>query len=298
MFDDQSLAWPVEASQSINEQDTWYSTPANLCLDFHGDPGNADLSIFSDGNHHMALAEALQGFRHAHPDIKDIFYMTTPPSVVMTMLNKGGIYLGNLHISARPNILIGPDNVIDAIGKTRTYMAEADYMQSRGCALIIAHGNPKGISGIEDLGRSDIRIACSNPETESASYQVYRDTALQLLGNRPDPSFFTHQDQRMVFSKRIHHREVPRLISTQQADVALVYYHLALRYARIFPRQIDYMPLADENQDTFPGHIITRYKIAQLDRQDKSSQLYTFLCSQPVREIYIHHGLLGYSAQS
>ena len=295
MFDDQSLDWPEETTRTIEASETWYAAPGNLCLDFHGDPRTAELIVFSDGNHHMALREALQGFQQAHPQLQGIFYMTTPPGVVMTMLKKGGIYLGNLRISAKPNLLIGPDNFIETVGKTHAFADHANFMQSRGCALIVRHGNPKKITGIQDLQRSDIRIACSNPVTETASYTVYRNTLLQLLGNHPDVTIFTREDTRMVYSRNIHHREIPGLLATQQADVALVYYHLALRYARIFPDQIDYIPLADETLDTFPGHDITKYTIARLDMDDLSSQLYTYLCSHHVRDIYKHHGLLGHT---
>ena len=42
------------------------------------DPVGAQLAVFSDGNHHMALAECIEIFVRRSPGLHDVFYTTTP----------------------------------------------------------------------------------------------------------------------------------------------------------------------------------------------------------------------------
>ena len=46
---------------------------SNLSLDCHGDASRAQLAVFSDGNHHMALAECLRAFLAENPAAQDVF---------------------------------------------------------------------------------------------------------------------------------------------------------------------------------------------------------------------------------
>ena len=48
------------------------------------DPVGAQLAVFSDGNHHMALAECVETFVRRSPGLHEVFYTTTPPSVYLT----------------------------------------------------------------------------------------------------------------------------------------------------------------------------------------------------------------------
>lgn len=90
------LDWPDETVVPRAEAWKWTAPGSNLVLDFHGDPLKADLVVFSDGNHHMALLPALQAFCSAYPQVADIFYATTPPMPVLTLLRTGALRLGNL----------------------------------------------------------------------------------------------------------------------------------------------------------------------------------------------------------
>ena len=60
------------------------------------DPAGAQLAVFSDGNHHMALAECIETFVRRSPGLHDVSYTTTPPSVYLTLLKAGELSLGNL----------------------------------------------------------------------------------------------------------------------------------------------------------------------------------------------------------
>jgi len=91
---------------------------------------------------------------------------------------------------------------------------------------------------------------------------------------------------RVVFGESIHHREVPQAIFSGQADVAMVYYHLALRYTRIFPDDFELVELESKTK------VCTDYHIGLInDGGEWGQKFYEFMRSKKVGELYGHHGL-------
>ena len=141
------LIWPAERPRAAAPGSEWSQARSNLCLDFHGDPANAQLVVFSDGNHHMALAECVEAFVRRSPGLHEVFYTTTPPSVYLAMLRTGELNLGNLTLRVRPNVVIGPRDVVErlhAAGKTGAPVA---FARSRGNAYLVRAGESEGDSG-------------------------------------------------------------------------------------------------------------------------------------------------------
>ena len=100
-----TLEWPPELVIGGEDVESWCQPASNQVLDFHGDPIKAELVVFSDGNHHMALLECLKAFYDRHPEVKDIFYATTPPYPIVWLLDAGALRLGNLTLSIKQDIL-------------------------------------------------------------------------------------------------------------------------------------------------------------------------------------------------
>ena len=171
------LDWPREWARDRSDRPVWFHAGSNLSLDFHGDPAAARLAVFSDGNHHMALAEALQAFLAGQPAVRDIFYATTPPAVLVQALTAGGFSLGNL-FSCRCGrmFLSAPRRCSMALVATGQVAEHVPFMRSRGNVLLVRAGNPLGIASARDLARPEVRLFLSNPQTEKASYEVYAET--------------------------------------------------------------------------------------------------------------------------
>jgi hypothetical protein len=269
----------------------------NLILDFHGDPAKAQVVVFSDGNHHMALEESLRAFLARHPDAIDAFYATTPPRVLVEAITRGQLHVGNLTLSRTPHVFIGPAPVLKSLVERGLMASHAPFMQSRGNVLLVRHGNPKGIAGLGDLLRDDVRLALSNPKTEAASYDVYRDTLRGLAAQAGiDVGALDRvlSSDRVVHSAAIHHREIPQLMADGQADAAIVYYHLALRYTRIFAGVFEIVklaPLWGESGFT-PANRVTVYHIGRIgDGGAWGAPLIDFMNGDEVTSIYRHHGL-------
>ncbi|MDH5231232.1 MAG: substrate-binding domain-containing protein [Gammaproteobacteria bacterium] len=299
-----SLNWPLEAASASESDQRWVQPESNICLDFHGDPINAGLVVFSDGNHHMALEACLQLFLRQHPQIMDIFYATTPPSVIVNYLNHGRMVLGNLTLSRLPNIFISPIGIMKQLqtdGYVPSYQA---FMQSRGNVLLVRKGNTKAIQSIADLLRDDVRLFISNPITEKASHVVYAQSLLSLaeengLDLNTVQNLLNGSSNRLVTGNRIHHREAPQCLYENNADVAIIYYHLALRYSRIFPDDFAIVPMTKTQglglkgeADYSKNNQTTDYHIGLVDDGAEWGKTFLeFMFSDEVTTIYAAHGL-------
>ena len=140
------LIWPAERPRAAAPGSEWSQARSNLCLDFHGDPANAQLVVFSDGNHHMALAECVEAFVRRSPGLHEVFYTTTPPSVYLAMLRTGELNLGNLTLRVRPNVVIGPRDVVERLHAEGEAGAPVAFARSRGNVIPRAGGESEGDS--------------------------------------------------------------------------------------------------------------------------------------------------------
>lgn len=285
------LDWPREWARDRTDQPVWFHAGSNFSLDFHGDPRRAQLVVFSDGNHHMALEACLQQFLARHPQAEDVFYATTPPGVLLQWIEAGTVSLGNLCLSLRPHLFISPPNILDRVVGDGHAARHVPFMRSRGNVLLVHRHNPKGIHAISDLMRPDVRLFLSNPKTETASYEVYA-RSLEGLARRQGLAANVLDGVRIVHGERIHHREAPQALADDRADAAFLYYHLALRYTRVFPERFELLALDGTPEDPAPENVVSRFHLALIgDGGNWGGRLHEFMLGPEAATIYAHHGL-------
>lgn len=292
-----SLVWPKEIISIIDNPGLqWSHTGSNLCLDFHGNPTGAKLVVFSDGNHHMALEESLGRFANQH-QCHHIFYLTTPPQVYVDLLKTGSITLGNLQLSLTPHLCMGPPPVLLGLNQAGFCQTPSPFMRSRGFVFLIKKNNPKKITGLADLKRPELKLFISNPQREQASFNAYFAALCALAKVQCGTDDFIHallkDPQRICYGEAIHHREAPQVIADNHADVAVLYYHLALRYTRIFPQFFEMIFLGKNPQSPeTPEADNSLFHIALAQQPGKyGEQLWHFLHSSETTAIYTKHGL-------
>ena len=292
------LNWPEERIISHDDIPKWHHAESNLMLDFHGDPSAAKLVVFSDGNHHMALRESLQLFLERIPEVEHIFYATTPPGPVLQLLKNGSLQIGNYILSVMPHIFISPPHVLDKLVGDGYMRQHFPFMKNRGNVLVVKKGNPKNIQTVADLTRKDVRPFLSNPKTEAVSYQGYVDSLKNIAAKEGIDLSCLSEEARtanVVYGNCIHHREAPQSIADGRADVAIVYYHLALRYTRIFTDLFEIIPLGGTAKDPqpVPENIISLTHVGMIgDGGLWGQKLVDFLLSDIASDVYKHHGLL------
>ncbi len=293
------LDWPSETARPLDDGAAELCVPgSNLVLDLHGDPTVAQLVVFSDGNHHMALADTLAAFLRAVPEAQDIFYATTPPRVVVEALKTGKLATGNLSLKVHPHVFIGPEEVLKGLESEGLVRSALPVMRSRGLAILVARDNPKGIKSATDLLGSDVVLAISNPVTEAASFGLY-EAAMEALAA---PARAASQDVRsylrsdmVIKSAVIHHREIPQLIASGAADASLIYAHLALRYTRIFPDRFEMIEV-DLSQLPDAARFCTIYHAALVGEGGAFGPAFLdYFSSEDAAKIYRSHGLDGFA---
>ena len=289
------LNWPIELATGFDRSLERYEQIESLRLDLHGDPTRAKLVVCSDGNHHMALEQTLQAFARAYPAVEEIFYTTTPPRIALQIM-RGGLQIGNFRLSVSPNVFISPPSVLDQLVAEGRMIGYRPFMRSRGVVLLVRKENPKAITGLADLLRKDVKLFLSNPITEKISYQIYTDCLRRLaLHEGAMLDFLAHapgqpNPEKLIYGEAIHHREAPQAIADGRADAALVFYHLALRYQRIFPELFDFVwpsgSLGEQDCD------VSHFNCGLIgDGGEWGKKLIEFLMSDEVTEIYSAHGL-------
>lgn len=291
------LDWPEETCNETTQYPHWVHAGSNICLDFHGDPAQSQLVVFSDGNHHMALQETLALFREQHPDVSDIFYATTPPGPLISILKQNGLKMGNLVLRVAPHIFISPPEILDKLVENEYMKEHVPFVQNNGSVLLIKKGNPKKIAALQDLVREDVRLFISNPKTEKASFSIYHKTLTGLLsaftGGRDVIQMKETQGQ-VHYGNVIHHREAPQAVADGSADVAIVFYHLALRYTRIFPDIFEAIPLGGSMEKPEPSdkNRVAKTHAGLVGGGGKwGKKFLAFIQTNQIKEIYKYHGL-------
>jgi hypothetical protein len=92
-----------------------------------------------------------------------------------------------------------------------------------------------------------------------------------------------------MHGESIHHREAPQAIADGSADCAIVFRHLALRYARIFPGRFEIVALAPEGD---PDNLAGATHVALIgDGGEWGPALVAFLAGAAAQDAYRRHGL-------
>lgn len=237
------LVFPVLVAQA--QPVSFAVPPVDQVLDLHGDPAQAQLVIFMAGNQYMVVPALLGAFRKAHPEIRSIFYETLPPGIVIKQVRSGALRVGNLLISAQPDVLLtGPRGMRDLrhMGKVSTWHAYA----SNSLAILVRAGNPLAIRTLRDLGRANVRVVMPNPKWEGVAEQV--EGAYAKAGGAPlvRTIMVTKFAAGTTILTRIHHRETPMYLRSGRADAGPVWRSEALYQQRV--AHLDMIPIpAGEN---------------------------------------------------
>jgi hypothetical protein len=193
--------------------------------------------------------EIIQPFRawaraqpqYARLSLDNIVVVTLPQPIIVRMLLSGGLSLGNLTIEVSrasgfyPDIVMAGAAPLTQLRKASIVEAEARvFARNRGLSLLVAAGNPLGIQSLGDLARRSIRVVMAS-ESEPAARRQYISALEALIGQEATKSILTHET--LTFSGRlgIQHRDVLQAIAGRDADVGIIFHHLARYFAATYP---------------------------------------------------------------
>jgi hypothetical protein len=254
------LVWPVVTKLQPDIRS--FAGHTNTVPDIVGRIGvPPSLVIFTEGNHLMVLLSddiigAFPSWAKAQPqyadlDLDNIVVVTLPQPIVVQMIRTGGIALGNLTLDVSRKSGFCPDIVMAGLAPLREVRKlgvieqQARFLaKNRGLALLVRKGNPLGIHGLTDVVRTGARVALPDAGEGAASRARVRVAVDELSGKSAAEAIFVAEAPPFAGRLGIVHRDFPEMVSRGYADVALVQYHLASYWTRLFPNHFELVPIS------------------------------------------------------
>ena len=212
----------------------WIDTPTggkefhlagvNDIADLHGDIVDPQLVVYFAGNQFMVTGDLMKAFRKKYPRYKRIYWQTLPPGIQADQIEQGALIMGALRIAHQPDVYTGGHaRIIRMKTEKGWFDRTVDYARNR-LAIMAAKGNPEGIKGLKDLGRSELMVAMPNPEWEGIGNVIIR--AFKKAGGRElvDRVMRTKKEAGTTFMTRMHHRQTPMRIMEGKSDCGPTWY--------------------------------------------------------------------------
>jgi len=173
-----------------------------------------------------------------------------PQPMVVDMLLKGGIRLGNAIIPIGRDQHVFPDLVMGGAGPLRQ-LADAGILQQR--AVVFARHRGLGlllkrdltdIGDVESFRARAARIVLAS-ENEPGARNQYRATLEALAGKDATAELLAHEIRTFPGRLGIQHRDVPYAVLNDIADGGIIFSHLAAFYAHTYPDRLRAVAVAD-----------------------------------------------------
>lgn len=269
---------------------------------------------------------------------------TTSPPIAMDHITARRVQFKNIIVKGKPALAMAPGSVMDELVATGLVdgTSRRQFLTNRGNAILIRADKATIIRSICDLGGMT-RVVTPNPTLESGSFRNFSGTIFDVADQNMfgcdatelfnsiftqnlldfDLSVFDFPHDidgvmsvfgqgtkpqgngaKWVASSRIMHRDVPYALCNNEADAAVVFYHLARYMKRTLGKRgcnLIIVPLGGTVQDPqpLPGNPIGKLHIAKVtgnfpvNVKMVRDRIYDFLTTSPVWEQILNdRGLL------
>jgi molybdate transport system substrate-binding protein len=253
----------------------------------------ADLVLFMAGNQFMAMEEIITAFQQEYPGVSNIFYETLPPGLELRQIMSGGAIF-------RDRLISVPADVYSSVNRrAMETLAENDLIEPDGyfpylnnrLTLMVPSGNPACITGVEDLGREDIRISQPDPQHEDIGHHIidmYRQAGGDALVRR---IMKEKKAAGTTLFTKVHHRETPDRIKESVVDVGPVWATETVhaRQAGLAFEVVEPGRLLDQRDRV--NYFICGLKNAR--NLENGRKFLDFILSPPARKIYHKYGFVS-----
>jgi hypothetical protein len=252
----QSIAWPpFGPDRGLLRLDGLTDT----LPDFVGPiDGSAELTIFTEGNHYPVLLPlVLDAFPTwcmktdiCRIDGHRILIVTLPQPMILGMLLKGGIRLGNAVLPVGRDQRVFPDLVMAGAEPLRQ-LASAGIVESR--AVVFARHRGLGLllkqdlADVSDIGTFSDRVGriVIASESEPGARNQYRTTLEAMIGKDATSQLLAREVRTFPGRLGIQHRDVPYAVLNSIADGGIIFSHLAAFYAQAYPDRLRYVAVPE-----------------------------------------------------
>ena len=252
----------------------------------------ADLTVFMAGNQYMVLPQIMGAFQEQYANVKHIFYETLPPGLELKQILCGGAMFNGTLLDCYPDVYASVSlTAMETLENTGHISPSTYYLYLHNrLTLMVAEGNPKQITSVRDLARSDVRISQPDPENEDIAFHImdmYRSAGGEALVTR---IMEEKRARGTTLFTLVHHRETPERLSRGEVDVGPVWsteWVHARRQGQPF-EAVDPGPGLDQRD-----HI--NYYICRTEKAPhpgNAEKFITFIRSPAAQKIYAAHGFL------
>lgn len=295
--------------------------------------GRADLG-------HIGLIEQ----QDAPDDYKVSICWSTSPPISVEQSTSESLQFKNITLNGRPSLVMAPGTVMDTLVQNNHVHAETRQalLTNQGNVLLIRSDKAAHINNICDLAGST-RVITPHPQLEPGSFGNFSDTIFNIADQNYfgcnatdlfnsifsqdislfDLSVFNYPyningvlsvfgrgsrpqgtGAKWVASSRIMHRDLAYGLCNDEADAAVVFYHLALYLRNTLATsgcRLKIVPLGGtvSNPVPLPGNKVASLHIAKstgiFSRRVSYARhvIYNFLTSSPVWHRILHsHGIM------
>ncbi len=185
----------------------------------------AGVILWLAGNQFFAMDDVVKAYQKASPGAV-VGLITLPPGLLLEGIEKGGMSYGGGDYPGLPDVYasvnLGHLKRLKAKGMMDAY---AVYLHNE-MELMVAAGNPKGIKGIKDIARPDIRTSMPNPISEGimrfyGKKVLERNGLWELVSGGKECS--SCQTTPNNWFTAVHHRETPERILAGKSDTGIVW---------------------------------------------------------------------------
>jgi len=228
---------------------------ANAVPDFVGPiDGSAELTIFTEGNHFPVLLPlTLEQFpvwcrstRACNVEAAKILVVTLPQPMIIDILLKGGVRLGNAALPVGrkervfPAIVMGGRDPLARLAAAGVVERKARiFARHRGLGLLVRHDLAQ-ITELDSFGSQVQRLVIAT-EAEAGARNQYLATLNKLLGTEGAKEIMAREVRAFSGRMGIQHRDVPYAVLNGIADGGIIFSHLAAFYASRYPEKLRYV---------------------------------------------------------
>jgi ABC-type molybdate transport system substrate-binding protein len=186
---------------------------------------DAGLVLWVAGNQFFAMDKVIGDFRRGESGVS-VGLITLPPGLILSAILGGGWTYKGQEYRLTPDVYasvnLGHLGKLKAAGLMSQY---AIYMHNE-LQIMVAKGNPKRVTGVDDLVRAGIRTSMPNPVNEGIM-QFYARKVLEQHGIWQKISDGKEcaacQTTESNWFTAVHHRETPQRILDGTSDAGIVW---------------------------------------------------------------------------
>ncbi len=218
--------WQHGANNDAIKRGLEFTVPqVDVLADFHGDLSDPKLVLYVGGNYFFALAPLVKEFEDEHPEFKGrIYWETIPPGMLVDQIKAGGtVTSGNMTWTIKGDAYFAGLNAVKGLIDQGLLDGPAVPYVTNTLAIMVAKGNPRGIAGLADLGKPDMRLAMPNPKYEGIARQI--KSSLEKAGGEAlaRQVYETKVADGSAVLTFIHHRQTPLFLMQGVADAGVTW---------------------------------------------------------------------------